>query len=191
MRVIKPADPIEQQQEQIRRQTKVFVSGLIDKLAEISEKDLKELFEPFGEIEYVDIHRDPQTGACKGYAFLQYADTENAKKAVRDMNGLIVTGTQKIGVQLMNVQQRGEVSASDEFAYSAGTKAKLRNELAGHTGPSYSNLQRPPISTVTTPYLIMTNMFKMEGTTPGFFDDLKKEVTKQTEEFGVVERIFI
>lgn len=33
MRVIKPADPIEQQQEQIRRQTKVVVSGLIDKLA--------------------------------------------------------------------------------------------------------------------------------------------------------------
>lgn len=44
MRVIKPADPIEQQQEQIRRQTKVFVSGLVDKLADISEKDLKELF---------------------------------------------------------------------------------------------------------------------------------------------------
>ncbi len=32
MRVIKPADPIEQQQEQLRRQTKVFVSGLVDKL---------------------------------------------------------------------------------------------------------------------------------------------------------------
>ena len=36
MRVIKPADPIEQQQEQIRRQTKVVVSGLTDKLADIS-----------------------------------------------------------------------------------------------------------------------------------------------------------
>jgi hypothetical protein len=36
MRVIKPADPIEQQQEQIRRQTKVFVGGLIEKLSEIS-----------------------------------------------------------------------------------------------------------------------------------------------------------
>lgn len=33
MRVIKPADPIEQQQETIRRQTKVFVGGLVDKLS--------------------------------------------------------------------------------------------------------------------------------------------------------------
>lgn len=66
------------------------------------------------------------------------------------------------------------------------------NKLSGgSTGPSYSNLQRPPISTVTTPYLIMTNMFKMDGTTPAFFEELKKEVQKQTEEFGVVERIFV
>jgi hypothetical protein len=64
-------------------------------------------------------------------------------------------------VQIMTVQQRGEISASDEFLYSSGSKANLMNKLAGSTGPSYSNLQRPPISTVTTPYLIMTNMFKM------------------------------
>jgi hypothetical protein len=33
MRVIKPADPIEQQQETLRRQTKVLVGGLTDKLS--------------------------------------------------------------------------------------------------------------------------------------------------------------
>jgi RNA-binding protein 39 len=49
---------------------------------------LKELFEPFGEIEYVDIHRDPQTGMCKGFAFIQYHDMEKAKLAVKDMDGL-------------------------------------------------------------------------------------------------------
>lgn len=62
---------------------KVFVGGLTDKLQEISESELKELFEPFGHIEYVDIHRDPQTGKCKGYAFIQYESTECAKAAVK------------------------------------------------------------------------------------------------------------
>jgi len=33
MRVIKPAGPIEQQQETIRRQTKVLVTGLTEKLS--------------------------------------------------------------------------------------------------------------------------------------------------------------
>ncbi len=60
----------------------------------------------------MDIHRDPQTGKCKGFAFIQYANPEKAKLAVKDMNGLQI-GTQKINVNIMNVQQRGEISASD------------------------------------------------------------------------------
>ena len=111
MRVIKPADPIEQQQEQIRRQTKVVVSGLTEKLADISENDLKELFEPFGEIDYVDIHRDPQTGVCKGYAFIQYSDPEKGKQAVKAMHNLTVTNGQKISVQIINMAQKGEITA--------------------------------------------------------------------------------
>lgn len=64
------------------------------------------------------------------------------------------------------------------------------NQLS-HSAPTHSNLMRPPISTVSTPYLIMTNLFKMEGTSPAFFEELKKEVQKQAEEFGIVEKIFI
>jgi hypothetical protein len=44
MRLIKPVDPLEQQQETLRRQTKVVVGGLIDSLAEMMESELKELF---------------------------------------------------------------------------------------------------------------------------------------------------
>ena len=64
-------------------------------------------------------------------------------------------------------------------------------DLAGVGGPSYSNLRRPPISTVTTPYLIITSMFKMQGTTPGYFEDLKKSIQKACDEHGTVERIFV
>lgn len=31
----------------------------------------------------------------------------------------------------------------------------------------------------------------MEGTTPAFFEDLKREVQKESEGYGVIERIFI
>jgi hypothetical protein len=43
--------------------------------------------------------------------------------------------------------------------------------------PTYSNLQRPPMSTVPYTYIVMTNMFKMDGTTPAFFENLKKDIT--------------
>ncbi len=40
----------------------------------LTESDIKQVFEPFGELEFVDLHRDPMTGRSKGYAFVQYVD---------------------------------------------------------------------------------------------------------------------
>lgn len=37
----------------------------------LTESDIKQVFEPFGELEFVDLHRDPMTGRSKGYAFVQ------------------------------------------------------------------------------------------------------------------------
>ena len=44
---------------------KIFVGGLTEHLADISENDLRNIF-PFGEIDYIDLHKDPNTGKCKG-----------------------------------------------------------------------------------------------------------------------------
>jgi RNA recognition motif-containing protein len=42
----------------------------------------------FGEIESkIDIYRDPISGKCLGYAFIQYTTREAARKAIRAMNG--------------------------------------------------------------------------------------------------------
>lgn len=43
---------------------------------------------------------------CKGFAFIQYHDTEKARLAVKEMNGLEIRN-QKISVQLINVAQKG------------------------------------------------------------------------------------
>jgi RNA-binding protein 39 len=37
----------------------------------LTESDVKQVFEPFGELEFVDLHRDPLTGRSKGFAFVQ------------------------------------------------------------------------------------------------------------------------
>ena len=77
------------------------------------------------------------------------------------MNNLEMIPGQKITVQIMNLTQKGEFLPGEETAYGAGSVASLRSKLGGSSGPSYSNLMRPPISTVTTPYLIVTGLFKM------------------------------
>lgn len=60
----------------------------------------------------------------------------------------------------MSYIQRGDASMGDDYLRSQGSKGALMTSLA-RNAPSYSNLQRPPISTVAYPYIIMNNMFKM------------------------------
>lgn len=102
----------------------------------------------------------------------------------------IEIGSQKIAVQTVSTVQKGNVSGGDDFLHSAGSKAALVNKLS-RDAPTHSNLMRPPISTMCTPYLLLTNLFKMEGTTPKFFEDLKKEVMTQCSSFGIVEKCFV
>lgn len=37
----------------------------------LTEVDIRQVFEPFGELELVDLHKDPVTGRSRGYAFVQ------------------------------------------------------------------------------------------------------------------------
>lgn len=38
----------------------------------LTESDIRQVFQPFGEVEVVDLHKDPVTGKSKGYAFVQF-----------------------------------------------------------------------------------------------------------------------
>ena len=73
-----------------------------------------------------------------------------------------------ISVSTVTMYAKGDASTGEDYLHSYGSKMALMNNLA-REAPSYSNLQRPSISTVAFPYIIMTNMFKMEGTTPAYF----------------------
>lgn len=58
----------------------------------LTESDIRQVFEPFGELEFVDLHRDPMTGRSKGYAFVQYKRGEDAKMALEQMEGFELAG---------------------------------------------------------------------------------------------------
>lgn len=111
MRIARQPDPFESNPETLRRSTKVVVGGLVDRLADIDQERLKELFRQFGQIDYIDIHRDPLTGRCKGYAFIQYTHVQDAKAAVKAMNGLQVIKGHPIKVSTISVTQRGDPGA--------------------------------------------------------------------------------
>jgi len=64
----------------------------------ITEDDLRLVFVPFGDIEFIDLHKDAETGRSKGFAFIQFKRAEDAKRALQQVNGLEVAGRQiKVG----------------------------------------------------------------------------------------------
>ncbi|KAH1245785.1 RNA-binding protein 39 [Glycine max] len=52
----------------------------------MTESQLREIFEPFGPVEIVQLPLDLETGHCKGFGFVQFAHLEHAK-AAQSLNG--------------------------------------------------------------------------------------------------------
>ena len=57
-----------------------------------TENDLRQLFEPFGEVSRVSIITDRDTGRPRGFAFVEMARDEDAAKAIAAINGKDVDG---------------------------------------------------------------------------------------------------
>jgi len=58
----------------------------------ITEDMLRGIFEPFGRIDKIELMRDLETGRSKGYGFISFHDSEDAKKALEQLNGFELAG---------------------------------------------------------------------------------------------------
>ncbi|KAL9054538.1 MAG: hypothetical protein Q9162_004094 [Coniocarpon cinnabarinum] len=57
----------------------------------VTEEDVKSLFEPFGDLEFVQLHVD-ENQRSRGFGFVQFTDPEHAKEALEKMNNFEVAG---------------------------------------------------------------------------------------------------
>ncbi len=58
----------------------------------ITEDDIREIFEEYGELSSVKLITDKFTGKSKGFGFVEMADADEAKKAIEELNGAEVEG---------------------------------------------------------------------------------------------------
>ena len=56
------------------------------------EEEVKEQFERFGEVSSVKIISDKYSGRSKGFGFVEMPDAEQAKTAIKELNGTQVGG---------------------------------------------------------------------------------------------------
>ncbi len=59
---------------------------------DVTESELQEAFEAFGEVASVKIITDRFTGASRGFGFVEMPVEEEAKKAMADLNGQDMKG---------------------------------------------------------------------------------------------------
>ncbi|EGO57061.1 hypothetical protein NEUTE1DRAFT_66048 [Neurospora tetrasperma FGSC 2508] len=110
----------------------------------ITEQDLQNVFEPFGELEFVQLQKD-DNGRSRGYGFVQFRDAGQAREALEKMNGFDLAG-RPIRVGLGNDKFTPESTANllqrfqgqnhhQQFQGSAFSGA-------GGRGPTTSNFDR-------------------------------------------------
>jgi RNA recognition motif-containing protein len=67
----------------------IFVGNLTE---EVSENDLREVFEKFGQVESVNILKDRFSGKSKGFGFLKMPSKDEAQTAIKETNGSDLKG---------------------------------------------------------------------------------------------------
>eukprot|EP01138_Halocafeteria_seosinensis_P006359 gb/GECG01006501.1/.p1 GENE.gb/GECG01006501.1/~~gb/GECG01006501.1/.p1 ORF type:complete len:523 (+),score=73.62 gb/GECG01006501.1/:1-1569(+) len=110
---------------------KIHVSNLP---AELTEAELEELFQPFGEIAGVKIGRD-MSGRSKGTALVQYRNTALHNDVVQNMNGLPV-GTIPMEVKHATSQEEQEIIPTAGMGTTAGSGSRGAAAAAALLGPA-------------------------------------------------------
>ncbi len=144
---------------------KIFVGGLTEHLADITESDIRNIF-PFGDIDYIDLHKDPNTGKSRGYCFIQFRKGTQARAAISAMNGFEYLGKiLKVG-PAENANKNGNEMLLPSAEDDEGNTAVLHNIQSRQTlmqklnkdnmtMPSYFPGSAIPMSTGITPNPMM------------------------------------
>ncbi len=75
---------------------------------EVTEEDLKEAFEGFGEVETVKVLKDNYTGRSKGFGFVEMSNNADAQSAINGLNDKELKGrTLKVNMARPRTENRG------------------------------------------------------------------------------------
>lgn len=172
----------------------------------VTEQDLEPVFEAFGPLDFVELHKDPATGKSRGFGFVQYKNEADAQAALGQLNGLDILGQQiKVGRVDEKQEAIGNLGELDEeagggVAMTAQSRAALMARLQRDGGAPMGAAAVPaaaaPVVNVPriqpTTCVIIKNMFNpAEESDPEFHLDIKEDVLEECEKYGKVKHILV
>lgn len=176
----------------------------------ITEEMLRGIFEPFGKIEGIQILRDPETNRSRGYGFVTFHNSEDAKRAMEQLNGFELAG-RPIKVSNVTDHSNAPLSSgasldSDELDRTgidlgASGRLQLMAKLAEGTGMKLPqsaqhmlNMSQQSMATpsIATPCFMLSNMFDPgQESEPNWEFDIREDVIEECNKHGGVLHIFV
>ena len=94
-----------------------------------SEEELRQMFEPFGQVDRVSIMTDRDTGRSRGFGFVEMASNEDGEKAITGLNGT------QVGGRTLNVNEaRPKTEHSGGGGRDRGGRGGDRGDRGGRGG---------------------------------------------------------
>ncbi|XP_065088197.1 RNA-binding protein 39 isoform X2 [Ochlerotatus camptorhynchus] len=181
----------------------------------ITEDMLRGIFEPFGNIDNIQLIMDSDTGRSKGYGFITFHNADDAKKALEQLNGFELAGRpMKVG----NVTERLDVTThasldTDEMDRSgidlgATGRLQLMFKLAEGAGLAVPRAaadallatapqpapQQPvtPSPPIATQCFLLANMFDLATETNPTWDvEIQDDVIEECNKHGGVLHVYV
>ncbi|GAB5356125.1 hypothetical protein AAMO2058_000264200 [Amorphochlora amoebiformis] len=177
----------------------------------VTEDDLRPVFETFGPLDFIDLHKDPATGVSRGFGFVQYKKGADAKNALANLNGLDIAGRPiKVGMVESKTEGGGGVESLDDndaggLALSAQSRANLMQRLNRDAIPMPGQPQNVKkdtgviaAKTLTVPKIqatecvVIRNMFNPATEEDPEFDlDIKEDVEEEVRKYGEIKHIHV
>jgi len=179
----------------------------------ITEDMLRGIFEPFGKIDHINLVMDNETGRSKGFGFVTFHDSEDAKKALEQLNGFELAGRpMKVGhvTERTAENQGASILDSDEMDRAgidlgATGRLQLMAKLAEGTGfqiPSNAasalnmNATTPTVTSsappIATQCFMLSNMFDPTTETNMNWDqEIRDDVIEECNKHGGVLHIYV
>lgn len=177
----------------------------------ITEEMLRGIFEPFGKIDVIQLIIDSETGRSKGYGFVTFHNSDDAKKALEQLNGFELAGRP---MKVNHVTDRNDNSQGNSLLDSdekertgvelgATQRLQLMAKLAEGTGlqlppAAVSALHMPPqplqtsTPAIATQCFLLSNMFDPTvEQAPNWTEEIKDDVIQECNKHGGVLHVFV
>jgi RNA recognition motif-containing protein len=109
-------------------------------LFDVTENELKGLFEPFGQVTEVRLIMDKYTGKSKGFGFIEMPSKDEAQKAIAGLNGKDMKGRAISVSEAKPKTDRGSRGGKSGFVGRGGRRG--RNSYGGRDNRGFSGGDR-------------------------------------------------